>query len=189
MNFRFEIQDMLRSKGIGNSLEINKAIFGIATIGLLIGKEKLDTFIHDTLIMEDQTCFIQEVFSDISKEEDNNIARLAFMLIPNTWSGEIITRITDIILEFDLKHIILDLNICDYTMGKDCPLSSVSWINELVIEILKIHGGKTLYNVDCGTGDFILEMFNNSNLERAIGHTYSEENFIISKIKAFFFCK
>ena len=186
MNFRFEIQDMLRSKGIGNSLEINKAIFGIATIGLLIGKEKLDTFIHDTLIMEDQTCFIQEVFSDISKEEDNNIARLAFMLIPNTWSGEIITRITDIILEFDLKHIILDLNICDYTMGKDCPLSSVSWINELVIEILKIHGGKTLYNVDCGTGDFILEMFNNSNLERAIGHTYSEENFIISKIKAFF---
>lgn len=38
MNFRFEIQDMLRSKGIGNSLEINKAIFGIATIGLLIGK-------------------------------------------------------------------------------------------------------------------------------------------------------
>lgn len=186
MNFRFEIQDMLRSKGIGNSLEINKAIFGIATIGLLIGKEKLDTFIHDTLIMEDQTCFIQEVFSDISKEEDNNIARLAFMLIPNTWSGEIITRITDIILEFDLKHIILDLNICDYTMGKDCPLSSVSWINELVIEILKIHGGKTLYNVDCGTGDFILEMFNNSNLERAIGHAYSEENFIISKIKAFF---
>ena len=186
MNFRFEIQDMLRSKGIGNSLEINKAIFGIATIGLLIGKEKLNTFIHDTLIMEDQTCFIQEVFSNISKEEDNNIARLAFMLIPNTWSGEIITRITDIILEFDLKHIILDLNICDYTMGKDCPLSSVSWINGLVIEILKIHGGKTLYNVDCGTGDFILEMFNNSNLERAIGHTYSEENFIISKIKAFF---
>jgi type I restriction enzyme M protein len=186
MNFRFEIQDMLRSKGIGNSLEINKAIFGIATIGLLIGKEKLNTFIHDTLIMEDQTCFIQEVFSNISKEEDNNIARLAFMLIPNTWSGEIITRITDIILEFDLKHIILDLNIYDYTMGKDCPLSSVSWINGLVIEILKIHGGKTLYNVDCGTGDFILEMFNNSNLERAIGHTYSEENFIISKIKAFF---
>ena len=186
MNFRFEIQDMLRSKGIGNSLEINKAIFGIATIGLLIGKEKLNTFIHDTLIMEDQTCFIQDVCSNISNEEDNNMARLAFMLIPNTWSGEIITRITDIILEFDLKHIILDLNICDYTMGKDCPLSSVSWINGLVIEILKIHGGKTLYNVDCGTGDFILEMFNNSNLERAIGHTYSEENFIISKIKAFF---
>ena len=185
MNFRFEIQDMLRSKGIGNSLEINKAIFGIATIGLLTGKEKLDTFIHDSLIMEDRTYFMQEVFSNISKE-GNDIARLAFMLIPNTWNGEIITRITDIILEFDLKHIILDLNICDYTMGKDCPLSSVSWINGLVIEILKIHGGKTLYNVDCGTGDFILEMFNNSNLERAIGHTYSEENFIISKIKAFF---
>ena len=73
MNFRFEIQDMLRSKGIGNSLEINKAIFGIATIGQLIGKEKLNTFIHDTLIMEDRTCFMQEIFSDISKEEDNNI--------------------------------------------------------------------------------------------------------------------
>ena len=185
MNFRFEIQDMLRSKGIGNSLEINKAIFGIATIGLLTGKEKLDTFIHDSLIMEDRTYFMQEVFSNISKE-GNDIARLAFMLIPNTWNGEIITRITDIILEFDLKHIILDLNIYDYAMGKDCPLASVSWINELVIEILKVHGGKTLYNVDCGTGDFILEMFQNSNIEKAIGHTYSEENYIISKIKALF---
>jgi len=186
MNFRFEIQDMLRSKGIGNSLEINKAIFGIATIGQLIGKEKLNTFIHDTLIMEDRTCFMQEIFSDISKEEDNNIARLAFMLIPNTWNGEIITRITDIILEFDLKHIILDLNIYDYAMGKDCPLSSVSWINELVIEILKVHGGRILYNVDCGTSDFILEMFKNSNTEKAIGQTYNEDHFIISQIKAFF---
>lgn len=186
MNFRFEIQDMLRSKGIGNSLEINKAIFGIATIGQLIGKEKLNTFIHDTLIMEDRTCFMQEVFSDISKEEDNNIARLAFMLIPNTWNSEVITRITDIILEFDLKHIILDLNIYDYAMGKDCPLSSVSWINELVIEILKVHGGRILYNVDCGTSDFILEMFKNSNTEKAIGQTYNEDHFIISQIKAFF---
>lgn len=186
MNFRYEIQNMLRSKGIGNSLEINKAIFGVATVGLLIGKEKLDTFVHDTLIMEERTCFMQEVFSDISKKEDNNIARLAFTLIPNTWSGEIITRITDIILEFDLKHIILDLNIFDYAMGKDCPLTSVSWINELVIEILKEHGGKTLYNVDCGTSDFILEMFKNSNIEKAIGQTYNEDHFIISQIKAFF---
>lgn len=186
MNFRIEIQDMLRSKGMNNSLEINKAIFGIASIGLLIGKEKLDTIIHDTLVKEDRTRFTQEVLSDISKEEDNNIARLAFMLIPNTWSGEIITRITDIILEFDLKHIILDLNIYDYAMGKDCPLASVSWINELVIEILKVHGGKTLYNVDCGTSDFIFGMFQNSNIEKAIGQTYSEENYIISKIKALF---
>lgn len=186
MNFRIEIQDMLRSKGINNSLEINKAIFGIAAIGKLIGKDKLDVIIHDTLVMEDRTFFIQEVLSAISKEEDNNIARLSFMLIPNTWSGEIITRITDIILGFDLKHIILDLNIYDYTMGKDCPLSSVSWINELVIEILKVHGGKTLYNVDCGTSDFIFGMFQNSNIEKAIGHTYSEENYIVSKIKALF---
>lgn len=186
MNFRIEIQDMLRSKGMNNSLEINKAIFGIASIGLLIGKEKLDTIIHDTLVKEDRTRFTQEVLSDISKEEDNNIARLAFMLIPNTWSGEIITRITNIILEFDLKHIILDLNIYDYAMGKDCPLASVSWINELVIEILKVHGGKTLYNVDCGTSDFIFGMFQNSNIEKAIGQTYSEENYIISKIKALF---
>lgn len=187
MNFRFEIQDMLRSKGIGNSLEINKAIFGIATIGLLIGKEKLDTIIHDMLVKEDRIRFTQEVLSAISEEEDNNIARLAFMLIPNTWNGEIITRITDIILEFDLKHIILDLNIYDYAMGKDCPLASVSWINQLVIEILKVHGGKTLYNVDCGTSDFILEMFKNSNIEKAIGQTYNEDHFIISQIKAFFY--
>lgn len=186
MNFRFEIQEILRSKGISNALEINKAIFGIATIGLLIGKDKLDTIIHDTFVMENRTRFAQEVFSDITKEEDNNIARLALMLIPNIWSEGIIIRITDIILEFDLKHIILDLNIYDYAMGKDCPLANVSWINELVIEILKIHGGKTLYNADCGTSDFILEMFKRSNIERAIGNTYEEENFIISQIKMYF---
>lgn len=186
MNFRFEIQEILRSKGISNPLEINKAIFGIAAIGQLIGKDKLDVIIHDTLIMEDRTLFTQEILSAISKEEDNNIARLAFMFIPKAWSGEIIIRITDIILEFDLRHIILDLNIYDYTMGKDCPLASVSWINELVIEILKIHGGKTLYNVDCGTSDFILEMFKKTNIEKAIGQTYNEDHFVISKIKAFF---
>lgn len=186
MNFRFEIQEILRSKGINNTIEVNKAIFGIATIGLLIGKDKLDIIIHDTLIMEDKTLFKQEVFSKISKEEDNNIVRLAFMLIPRTWSREIITRTADIVLEFDLKHIILDLDIYDHTMGKECPLTNVSWINELVIEILNVHGGKTLYNVDCGTSDFILEMFKNSNIERAIGQTYNEEHFIISQIKVFF---
>lgn len=186
MEFRYEIHDILRSKGISSPAEVNKLIFGIATIGLLIGKDKLDTIIHDTLVMEDKGYFTQEVFSAIPDDEDSNIARLAFMFIPNIWDGRVMTRIIDIILEFDLKHIILDLNIYDYAVGKDCPLTNVPWINELVIEILKVHGGKTLYNVDCGTSDFILEMFRKSDIERAIGDTYREENFIISQIKVYF---
>lgn len=186
MEFRYEIHEILRPKGISSQAEVNKLIFGISAIGLLIGKDKLDTIIHDTLVMEDKGCFAQEIFSAIPEDNDSNIARLAFMFIPNIWDGRVMTRIIDIILEFDLKHIILDLNIYDYAAGKDCPLTNIPWINELVIEILKVHGGKTLYNVDCGTSDFILEMFRRSDIERAIGDTYREENFIISQIKAYF---
>ncbi len=40
MNFREEIQDMLRLEGL-TTLEANKTIFAIAAIGLLIGKESL----------------------------------------------------------------------------------------------------------------------------------------------------
>ena len=42
-----------------------------------------------------------------------------------------------------------------------------------------------MYNVDCGTSDFILEMFKKTNIEKAIGQTYNEDHFVISKIQAF----
>lgn len=185
MNFRYEIQDIFRSKGI-NSLEANKAIFGIATIGLLIGKDMLDTIIHDAIVMEDKKHFEQEICLLIQEDDNRSIAKLSFTLIPYIWDGRLITRITEIILHFDLKHIVLDLNIFENTSIKDCPLTNISYINELVIEILKAHGGKTLYNVDCGTSDFIMEMFNKSDIEKAIGNTFIEQNFVISQIKAYF---
>ena len=40
MDFREEIQNILKSKGIGTAVEANKAIFGIATLGLLMGKDE-----------------------------------------------------------------------------------------------------------------------------------------------------
>lgn len=186
MKSRSSIQEILRSKGINDLIETNKIIFGIAAIGLLIGKNKLDTVIHDSLAMKDRTYFEHEILSEISNEEENEIARWAFMLISNVLDGDVIARITDIIQESDLKQVILNLNIYDYIIWKDCPLTNVSWINELVIQILKIHGGKTLYNADCGTSDFIIEMFERSHIEKAIGNTHNEENFIISKIKRHF---
>lgn len=185
MDFRFEIQGKLRSVGI-NPTEANKTVFGIATIGLLIGKDNLELIIYDRRAMENRENFIHEIMSQISDNEKSNIAELAFRFIPDTWDGNVMTRILEIILDFDLKHIVLELNIYDDIFGKECSVSDVSWINNLVIEILKLHGGKTLYNVDSGTSYFITEMCNKSNIERAVGNTCTEENLIISQIKSYF---
>lgn len=190
MDFRYEIQDTLRGKGI-NPIESNRFIFGLATIGLLIGKDKLEEIGHDILAISDKMRFTNEVFSNITDEEDKNIARLAFMMFPSIWDMKYFSLIIDIVLDFDLRHIVLDLSIYDYTMGKEreCPLTNIPWVSKLVIEILKLHGGKTLYNVDCGTSEFIVGMLKNAEIERAIGYTYSEENYIISQIKAYFLDK
>ena len=41
MNFFDEIRDILRSKGISSGTDVNKTIFAIATLGLLIEQEEL----------------------------------------------------------------------------------------------------------------------------------------------------
>ena len=50
MNFREEIQNMLRLTEKMTPMESNRIIFAISTIGLLIGKENLLEISHNTVI-------------------------------------------------------------------------------------------------------------------------------------------
>ena len=188
MHFKNEIQNMLRSVGI-NTFEANKSIFGITAIGLLIGKDKLETIIYDIHAMEEREHFNKEVMSFVpdNNSEKIEIAHSALELISESIDGKMLTHIAEIILQFDLLENLLHMNIFDYDMGfRDCPISSISWINELVVAIFRQHKGRLLLNIDCGTGDFIQQMVEGGKIERAAGYTFDNLNYTIAKITCFF---
>lgn len=188
MDFRYEIQNMVHSRGISNDIQINEAIFGMATIGLLIGEDNIKE-IMDYVVFNDKYDIFRLISPFLSEGNEIQIAELACSLIPNTWEMPLVTRVFEIVLKLDLKHIVLDLNVYDGIVSKECPLSAITWINNLVVELLKLHGGKTLYNSDCGTSDFIFDMFKKCNIEKAIGCTYKNTDWIISQIKTYFYNK
>ena len=165
MNFREEIQNILRSKGIATALESNQTIFAIATLGLFVGKERLleIVFNSDT---RDRRDFEHRIFSLLESEEEKKIANFVFELIPKEIDERTLIYITEIIVKFDLEHIVTELSLFDdasVRFGESksyYPVSSVKWINQLVAGIFKLFGGRTLYNNDCGTGDFIMDMLN-----------------------------
>lgn len=184
MNFREEIQNILRSKGIATAIESNKIVFAIATIGLLIGKDEFRKIVFQTTV-NDRRRIQNRIISALYIEEEIKIAETAFKLIPISIDRKTFIEIIEIVLKFDLRHIVLDLGVFDY-VSTSFKIANVEWINKLVVEIFKIHGGKTLYNNDCATGDFIMEMFNNGTIERAIGNTLNNSDYEIVKIRQYF---
>lgn len=188
MEFKYEIQNMLHSVGI-NEFDANKTIFGIAAIGLLIGKDKFETIIYDIRAIEQRDYFYMEVMSCIGEDnlEKIDIAHSALDLISNEIDGKMLIRITEIILHFDLLKTVLHMNMFDYNAGlKDWSISSISWINNLVTEILRRHGGGSLLNIDCGTGDFLQQMVEKADIKMATGYTVTNLNYTIAKIRNYF---
>ena len=188
MEFKYEIQNMLHSVGI-NEFDANKTIFGIAAIGLLIGKDNFETIIYDVSAMEQRDHFNMEVMSYIREDDPEkiDIVHSALDLISNEIDGKMLTRITEIILHFDLLKTVLHMNMFDYNVGsRDWSISSISWINNLVAEILKQHGGRSLLNIDCGTGDFLQQMVEKTDIKKAIGYTVTNLNYTIAKIRSYF---
>lgn len=191
MNFREEIQNILRLKGIATAIESNKIVFAIATIGLLIGKDEFREIVFQTTV-DDRRRIWNRTISALSMETEREIAKTAFNLIPISIDRKTLIDIIEIVLKFDLRHIVLDLGIFDYvnTSLKEHQnfgqISNVEWINKLVIEILKMHRGKTLYNNDCATGDLIMDMFNKGIIERAIGNTSNNSDYEIVRIRQYF---
>lgn len=185
MNFREEIQDMLRLEGL-TTLEANKTIFAIAAIGLLIGKESLLEITYQSRI--DSSEFMYRVNSLIDNPEEKEIANIALSFIPKEFKSFMFVRSVEIITKFDLEHIVLDLGIYEELKDKggEYSTSCVEWINSLVEKLFRIHGGKSIYNCDCGTGDFVVRMLKNFYVKKAIGTTYKEQNAQIDLIKRFF---
>ena len=187
MTYRDEIQNILRSEGI-IPLEANKAIFGIAVIGLLIGKEKLETVAYDIMSGRERDYFKHSVMTYISDDEirQKEIMQLAFEFIPRIKDSRLFIRIIEIVLQFDLHNIVFHMNIFEDIGEKEYPLSSVSWINNLVVKILSTQEGKTLLNADCGTGDFIQQAFETGRYERIVGYSYVNLGYTIAKIRSYF---
>lgn len=188
MNFREEIQDLLRVEGL-TIVESNKVIFAIATIGLLIGKDELLTITYESCI--DVDYFTYKVYSLINNDKEKEIANIALSFIPRELKSFMFVRSVEIITKFDLEHIILDLGIYEELKDKSgiYPISGVQWVNSLVAEIFRIHGGKTLYNNDCGTGDFVITMLNCGYAEKAVGVAYNKLDSEIAKIRNYFLHK
>ena len=189
MNFRIKIYNILRSKNITiTGLETNKSIFAIATLGLLIGKEELFEVTIDCSNYGRRT-FEYRILSLLECESEREIANTVLKFIPEVIDERILVYIVEIVLKFDLEHIVLDLGIYEPSVNnsdyKEYPISTVQWINFLVAEILKLHGGKSLLNNDCGTGDFVISMLNSGYAEKAIGITNNEFDVDIARIKQY----
>ena len=56
-------------------------------------------------------------------------------------------------------------------------------------EIFNTHGGKSLYNNDCGTGDFVTMMLNIQYADKAIGMAYNKTDAEIANIRSYFLDK
>lgn len=193
MNFRSEVYNILRSKNVAiTGLETNKSIFAIATLGLLIGKEELFKLAID-FSRYSRREFESVVVASLEHEAEREIANTVFEFIPDVIDERVLVYIVEIVLKFDLEHIILDLGIYEHSINnadyKEYPISTVQWINFLVAEIFKVHGGKSLLNNDCGTGDFLVSMLSDGYADKAIGIAHSKLDLSIAQIKKYFFNK
>lgn len=188
MNFREEIQDMLRIEGLTTS-QANKVIFAVATIGLMIGKEELLEIAYDRCV--DVEGFIHKVHSLIDNVKEKEIVDMALSLIPRKLESFMFVRSVEIIAKFNLEHIVLDLGIYGEPTNKYEPhsVSCIQWINSLVSELFKIHKGKSIYNCDCGTGDYIIKMLRDGYIKKAIGVARCEEDVQIALIRRYFLHK
>ena len=140
MNFREEIQNMLRLTEKMTPIESNRIIFAISTIGLLIGKENLLEISHNTVI--DLEEFSRKAYLYIDDKQGKEVLSIALSFLPHKIETFMFVNVIEIITKFDLKHIVLDLGInSDSSVRNEVfSISSIEWINSLVSEIFKTHG-------------------------------------------------
>ena len=91
-------------------------------------------------------------------------------------------------MNFNLLDIVLHMDFMSTvkSIQEDCLLSSVPWINNLVFEIMKSHGGKSVFNCDCGYGDFIVKMTDKEDINLIDGYSFNELASQVAKIRGFF---
>ena len=188
-NIQFEIQDKLRPEGI-TGIDVDKTIFGIATIGLVIGKDKLIDLSYDSFSMEERKHFENDVvLSEVKWTATENIKWDALNLISKQITPRTLSEIINILMHYDLLDIVLHMDFSNsYNNIKDCdyPISSVPWINDLVIEILKKYDGESVLNTDCGFGDFMARLSETGIINNIMGYSFNSFLHIVSKIRGCF---
>ncbi|MGN8630700.1 N-6 DNA methylase [Blautia sp. HCP3S3_G3] len=187
-SIQIEIQERLWAERIID-IDANKAMFGIATIGLIIGKDRLLELSQDRYSMEERRHFDNDVIlSSVKWEGASSLKRDALNLISKQISSKLLTTVINILMNFNLLDIVLHMDFMSTvkSIQEDCLLSSVPWINNLVFEIMKSHGGKSVFNCDCGYGDFIVKMTDKEDINLIDGYSFDELASQVAKIRGFF---
>ena len=188
MSWQNEIYNILYVKGITVE-ESNKAIFGIAAIGAVIGKDKLISLVNDSYSMEDRRNFNNDVILASTQISIvyTEIIRLALDLISMDIDGHYLPKIVPIVLETDLKETILNFEgFANESFIREYSGANVPWLNDLAVAILGCHEGKSVLNAGCGTGDFLTKISNRDSINKAIGYTFNQDEYKICQIKSFF---
>ena len=187
-SIQIEIQERLWAERIID-IDANKAMFGIATIGLIIGKDRLLELSQDPYSMEERRHFDNDVIlSSVKWKGASSLKSDALNLISKQISSKLLIIVINILMNFNLLDIVLHMDFMSTvkSIQEDCLLSSVPWINNLVFEIMKSHGGKSVFNCDCGYGDFIVKMADKEDINIIDGYSFNESAFQIAKIRGFF---
>lgn len=183
------IEDKLRLEGI-TGIDVDKTIFGIATIGLIIGKDKLIDLSYDSFSMETRKHFENDVvLSKVKWEDTEDIKRDALNLISKQITPRLLSELINILVRYDLLDIVLHMEFLgsyNSTKENDYPISSVSWINSLVTEIIKKYGGKAVLNTDCGFGVFMEHLAEARIANTIKGYSFNILSHTISKIRGYF---
>lgn len=175
-------------------------IFGISAITLFIGVDKMEGIVQDIDPHRHNADYLYDyIYREISERNmffDNVIEYFfANIRMQNLEIRDLLELISILIEDGEeglLDVIIGEKNIDELliTRGyKNSAISDISWINKLVIEILKLHGGNTLFCADCGMGSFLMMAHNESIAQNIIGHTFNIANFAFASARAYFIDK
>ncbi len=190
MKYKNEIYAILQDDDIAN-IDANLTIFAVAVIGILLGKETLKKLSVDEDIMKNREKFENEIRNFVNGSYNNDFTKEVLnetlKLIPMEIKQRNLSRIINILLLEDILQIALFMNIADtkYNSGTcNFPISSEDCINDLVASIFKRHGGRTVFNYDCGFGDFLTKMEEFENINKITGVTSNDLCYRISKIRS-----
>lgn len=191
MNYR--LYDFLR--GIVPVQQSEEIIFDLTALSLIVGLDKMENIINNI----NPDIYNSEYFYNIIEREtigknktiDTIIKHILEELNKQNLQCKDLLQLIYIILDMDEEEkteIIDGKNQDEINLIKgvrDYSTSDISWINKLAIELLKQHGGKTLFNADCGTGTFLVMAYNEQLAEKIIGYSYSFSTYMKAKVRSY----
>lgn len=185
LNYLDEARDILFYKGIIR-VNANKILFSLSTIGLLCGENNLQGFVDAYIEKDDINTFKREALKLNKGFLYVDLYEEVIDFIPDEIKLKDLSRITEIILKCDLRKIVLTLTIWDESTKGEYAISSTTYLNELVLNIFKLYKGDTLYNIGCGTGEFLIKAADCNLIKKAKGQTFYKEEYLISYIRSRF---